>query len=132
MILLLNNLLLWNNRRYYNDGTIGISLDETTTVKDVNDLYKIFSANITIEDVAQDDSYLARSLDRSNFYRTIPYLQHPVFNSYHSETRIVRYMKSLENKDVSLVHSMIPLVSDCYFTNSSFHSLFVSNISTFI
>ena len=38
------------------------------------------------------------------------YLQHPIFNSHHSETQLVRYMKKLENKDVSLVHSMIPLV----------------------
>jgi hypothetical protein len=48
---------------------------------------------------------------QSSFRRTSPYLTHPVFNSYHSETQIVRYMKKLENKDVSLVHSMIPLVS---------------------
>lgn len=77
----------------------------------MNDLFKIFSANTTIEEVVKDESFLARSLDKSDFHRTIPYLQHPVFNSYHSETRIVRYMKSLENKDVSLVHSMIPLVT---------------------
>lgn len=51
------------------------------------------------------------SIFQSSFRRTSPYLTHPVFNSYHSETRIVRYMKTLENKDVSLVHSMIPLVS---------------------
>lgn len=60
--------------------------------------------------MVKDESFLARSLDKSDFHRTISYLQHPVFNSYHSETRIVRYMKSLENKDISLVHSMIPLV----------------------
>jgi glycine cleavage system protein P-like pyridoxal-binding family len=51
------------------------------------------------------------SIFQSSFRRTSPFLTHPVFNSYHSETRIVRYMKTLENKDVSLVHSMIPLVS---------------------
>jgi glycine dehydrogenase len=45
------------------------------------------------------------------FARQSPYLTHPTFNSHHSETEIVRYMKKLENKDVSLVHSMIPLVS---------------------
>lgn len=82
----------------------------------MNDLYKVFLANTIVEDVIQDEDLLARSLDKSDFHRTIPYLQHPVFNSYHSETRIVRYMKSLENKDVSLVHSMIPLVNSCNFT----------------
>jgi len=57
------------------------------------------------------------SIFQSSFRRTSPYLTHPVFNSYHSETRIVRYMKTLENKDVSLVHSMIPLVSTDLFLN---------------
>lgn len=76
----------------------------------MNDLFKIFSANITVEEVVKDENFLTKSLDKSDFHRTISYLQHPVFNSHHSETRIVRYMKSLENKDVSLVHSMIPLV----------------------
>lgn len=85
----------------------------------MNDLYKVFSANITVEDVVKEESYLTRRLDKSDFHRTIPYLQHPVFNSYHSETRIVRYMKSLENKDVSLVHSMIPLGSCTMKLNST-------------
>lgn len=102
--------------RYHSDGTIGISLDETTTIEDLNDLYRVFSANITVEDIIKDEDFLAKSLDKSDFHRTITFLQHPVFNSYHSETRIVRYMKSLENKDVSLVHSMIPLVRGCNFT----------------
>lgn len=82
----------------------------------MNDLYNVFSVNTTVEDVIKNEDFLARSLDKSDFHRTIPYLQHHVFNSYHSETRIVRYMKSLENKDVSLVHSMIPLVSGFNFT----------------
>ncbi|XP_050454391.1 glycine dehydrogenase (decarboxylating), mitochondrial isoform X1 [Cataglyphis hispanica] len=107
------------NLRYYSDGTIGIALDETTTIEDVNDLYNVFSANTTVEDVIKNEDFLARSLNKSDFHRTIPYLQHPVFNSYHSETRIVRYMKSLENKDVSLVHSMIPLGSCTMKLNST-------------
>ena len=65
-----------------------------------------------------------KSILRSSFKRLSDYLTHPVFNTYHSETNIVRYMKLLENKDISLCHSMIPLVcnkicnmyrySDCY------------------
>lgn len=53
----------------------------------------------------------ANSVLKGPFRRTSPYLTHPVFNMHHSETRLVRYMKRLENKDISLVHSMIPLVS---------------------
>lgn len=49
--------------------------------------------------------------------RTSKYLQHPIFNTHQSETQIVRYMKQLENKDVSLVHSMIPLVSQVFDCN---------------
>lgn len=50
-------------------------------------------------------------INSSSFRRETSYLTHPVFNSHHSEMKLVRYMKRLENKDVSLVHSMIPLVS---------------------
>lgn len=50
-------------------------------------------------------------LSNSQFKRTSKFLTHPIFNTHHSETQLVRYMKILENKDVSLVHSMIPLVS---------------------
>lgn len=92
----------------------------------MNDLFKIFLANITIEEVVKDESFLTRSLDNSDFHRTILYLQHPVFNSYHSETRIVRYMKSLENKDVSLVHSMIPLVIIFFFKHYTRIRMFAS------
>ncbi|XP_076631388.1 glycine dehydrogenase (decarboxylating), mitochondrial [Colletes latitarsis] len=106
------------NFRYYDDG-VGISLDETTTVQDVNDIYKIFSANVTVEDVCQNEFYMDRNLNKSDFVRTTPFLQHPVFNNHRSETRIVRYMKSLENKDVSLVHSMIPLGSCTMKLNST-------------
>lgn len=95
--------------RYYEDG-VGISLDETTTEQDINDIFKIFCADTTVEEMCREDVCLERNLNKSHFARSTPYLQHPVFNSHHSETRIVRYMKSLENKDVSLVHSMIPLV----------------------
>ena len=53
------------------------------------------------------------------FRRTSEFMTHPVFNTYHSETEIVRYMKKLENKDVSLVHSMIPLVSLAFLFDDS-------------
>ncbi|KOX69058.1 Glycine dehydrogenase [decarboxylating], mitochondrial [Melipona quadrifasciata] len=106
------------NFRYYEDG-VGISLDETTTEQDVNDIFNIFSADTNVEEISKKDTYLDRNLSKSYFARSTPYLQHPVFNSHQSETRIVRYMKSLENKDVSLVHSMIPLGSCTMKLNST-------------
>ncbi|KAJ8668011.1 hypothetical protein QAD02_009674 [Eretmocerus hayati] len=107
------------NLRYNQDGTVGISLDETTKPEDVNDLFKIFSVDTTVEKVINDGLIEGKDLSSSHLNRTTPYLQHPVFNSYHSETRLVRYMKSLENKDISLVHSMIPLGSCTMKLNST-------------
>ncbi|KAH0550148.1 glycine dehydrogenase (decarboxylating), mitochondrial [Cotesia glomerata] len=107
------------NLRYNQDGSIGISLDETTTPNDVNDLFKIFEAEQTVEDILNNDSLNEKNLTNSEFKRTSAYLEHPVFNMHHSETRIVRYMKALENKDISLVHSMIPLGSCTMKLNST-------------
>lgn len=107
------------NFRYNEDGSIGLSLDETTTVEDVNELLKIFGVNNTVEQIVESGVIAERDLSKSPFKRTSNYLTHPVFNSHHSETRIVRYMKSLENKDVSLVHSMIPLGSCTMKLNST-------------
>jgi len=59
-----------------------------------------------------NDELLEKSVSKTIFKRTSQYLQHEVFKNHQSETKIVRYMKQLENKDVSLVHSMIPLVSE--------------------
>ena len=60
--------------------------------------------------VAKQSNVLANSLENSEWCRSSHYLSQAVFNSHHSETQIMRYMKSLENKDISLVHSMIALV----------------------
>ncbi|XP_043475582.1 glycine dehydrogenase (decarboxylating), mitochondrial isoform X2 [Leptopilina heterotoma] len=107
------------NLRYNEDGTIGVSLDETTTIDDVNELLKIFNVTKKVDEIVEKESFVKNDLNVSPFRRTSNYLTHPVFNSHHSETRIVRYMKSLENKDVSLVHSMIPLGSCTMKLNST-------------
>jgi glycine dehydrogenase len=80
------------NFRYFEDGAIGISVDETTTIEDVADIVKTFTAPIHLR-------------------RQSEYLTHPVFNSHHSETEMMRYIRSLERKDVGLDTSMIPLGS---------------------
>ncbi len=92
-------------------GKLGISLDETTTVADVEALFAVFGVK---EDVAALSTEIA-----GNEFAAIPealrrtsvYLTHPVFNTYHSETQMMRYLKQLENKDFSLTHGMIPLGS---------------------
>uniref|UniRef100_A0A4X2K9D1 Glycine cleavage system P protein n=1 Tax=Vombatus ursinus TaxID=29139 RepID=A0A4X2K9D1_VOMUR len=98
------------NFRLFGDGTLGISLDETVTEKDLDDLLWIFGCESSAELVAESMGEEKRGILGTPFKRTSPFLTHQVFNSYHSETNIVRYMKKLENKDISLVHSMIPLV----------------------
>jgi glycine dehydrogenase len=99
------------NLRYAGD-TVGISLDETTTLDDVKDLVRVFA-------VAQgkDGQALIRTdapfqlKAPSALRRTSAYLTHPVFNTHHSETQMMRYIRSLERKDVGLDTSMIPLGS---------------------
>ncbi|MCG6202709.1 aminomethyl-transferring glycine dehydrogenase [Psychromonas antarctica] len=91
---------------------LGISLDETTTAKDVEDLLlAITGKEVRINDfsdtIAPDEFAAIPTACR----RTSKYLTHPVFSEHHSETQMMRYMKKLENKDYSLTHGMIPLGS---------------------
>lgn len=99
------------NLRYYPDGKhIGISIDETVTDEDVEDLLWVFEGQK--ESVSYPSDLLPKSeLNSGELTRTSKYLSHPLFNTYQSETNLIRYMKRLENKDISLVHSMIPLGS---------------------
>ncbi|WP_273994839.1 aminomethyl-transferring glycine dehydrogenase [Vibrio parahaemolyticus] len=92
-------------------GKLGISLDETTTVADVEALFAVFGVK---EDVAALSTEIAGNEFAAipeALRRTSEYLTHPVFNTYHSETQMMRYLKQLENKDFSLTHGMIPLGS---------------------
>ncbi len=98
------------NLRYFEDGKIGISLDETSSVQKVEDLFKVFAqvADKTVSFLKAEDFSLAWP---ENIQRKLAYMTHPVFNSYHKEHEMLRYIKRLENKDVSLTHSMISLGS---------------------
>ncbi|XP_028135002.1 glycine dehydrogenase (decarboxylating), mitochondrial [Diabrotica virgifera virgifera] len=107
------------NYRYYDDGAVGVALDETVTFNDVNDIFYTFGCPQKVENIVNSPMIRERAIYRSEYKRTSPFLTHPVFNSHHSETRIVRYMKILENKDISLVHSMIPLGSCTMKLNST-------------
>ena len=97
------------NLRTIEADLIGISLDETTTIEDVQTLLSIFGVSA---DVVELDGEVNNRLSIPEaIQRTSEYLTHPVFNRYHSETEMLRYMKRLENKDFSLTHGMIPLGS---------------------
>ena len=91
-----NNL----NFRYFDNGDVGISLDETTSQGDLNDILSIFNSELS----QSDDFNL--SLNRKSTF-----LNHEVFNKYHSETEMMRYMHRLETKDLTLNTSMISLGS---------------------
>jgi glycine dehydrogenase len=99
------------NLRYYDDGSVGVALDETVSAEDLDALFTVFGATngqrLYAEAVAADlDSGYDGPLPRQTSY-----LDHPVFNQYHSEGELTRYMSSLADKDLSLTHSMIPLGS---------------------
>lgn len=104
------------NFRYGKDGTIGIAFDETVKPEDIKDILWVFKCELNERKTGDKfDS----PIDNTKFLRTSSYLTHTVFNSHQSETRIIRYMKKLENKDISLVHSMIPLGSCTMKLNST-------------
>lgn len=95
------------NFRAVNNTQVGISLDETTNVDEVNDILAVFGAGkVTEAEVEKAATGIPASQQR-----TSSYLLHPVFNTHHSETEMMRYIKSLENKDLSLNTSMISLGS---------------------
>lgn len=100
------------NFRYFNNDLVGFSIDETTTYTDVLDL-------LLILDQENESSIASFNIDEdatldhipSSLTRTSEFLTHPVFNSHHSETEMMRYIKQLENRDLSLNTSMISLGS---------------------
>lgn len=98
------------NFRYYDDRHIGISLDETTTTSTLFDVINSFVNDVDPVDYSIEHE---GSIDiiPTTLTRTSEFLTHPVFNTYHSETLMMRYIHSLESKDFSLVHGMIPLGS---------------------
>ncbi|WP_075879283.1 aminomethyl-transferring glycine dehydrogenase [Vreelandella massiliensis] len=102
------------NLRYFADGDVGISLDETTTAHDVTLLFDVVLGDEHGLSVAGlDEKVLAEGLSGipAACKRTSDFLTHPTFKRYRSETEMLRYLKRLENKDLSLAHAMIPLGS---------------------
>jgi glycine dehydrogenase len=107
------------NFNYLNDTELTISFGEPHTLNDVNTILSIFND--------PNCPALSTSSLASEFLRSDAVFSHPVFNSYHSESRMMRYLKRLENKDLSLVHSMIPLGSCTMKLNAASELIPISN-----
>ncbi|WP_444919167.1 aminomethyl-transferring glycine dehydrogenase [Microbulbifer sp. JMSA003] len=102
------------NLRKIGEDALGVSLSETATLQDVSDLINAFIGTEHSIDLHTLDSEIASKGSLgvpAALARDTEFLTHPVFNTYHSETEMLRYLKSLEAKDIALNHSMIPLGS---------------------
>ena len=98
------------NFNYFSDGTVSISLDETSSTATVQQIVALFE-KLTNKKAAAQNATIKNASIPASLTRTSTYLQHPVFNTHHSETQMMRYIKQLENKDLSLNTSMISLGS---------------------
>jgi glycine dehydrogenase len=98
------------NFRHVDAKTIGLSLDETTTREAVEMVWQVFAGATVGFTVAAIDAAVADAIPAA-IRRTTPYLTHPVFNRFHSETEMLRYLRQLADKDVALDRAMIPLGS---------------------
>jgi glycine dehydrogenase len=98
------------NFLYVDENTVCISLNETTSITDLNKIVSIF-ADATGKQSSTISELQTGNQIPSNLERTSTFLQHDVFNKYHSETALMRYIKMLERKDLALNHSMISLGS---------------------
>jgi glycine dehydrogenase len=99
------------NIRVIGNRRIAIALDETVSVGDISDLISIFSLDVALPYMLGDSGVHTEPAIPEAFRRTTPFLTHPVFHRCHSETEMLRYIKRLEVKDLSLTAAMIPLGS---------------------
>lgn len=99
------------NFRVYEDGSLGIALDETVRPEDLNALFRVFATGSEATLFAETLAVSIEGGYTGAQARTSDYLAHPVFNSYHSESELMRYMHRLASRDLSLTTSMIPLGS---------------------
>ena len=98
------------NLRRLSPTSLAVAIDETTTLRDLGDIVDAFSDGKKVEDL-ETVAEVTRSATPASLARKSAYLTHAVFNTHHSETEMLRYMRKLESRDLSLAHSMIPLGS---------------------
>ncbi len=99
------------NFRFIDNNHFSITFDESTTLEDIDNLIKFFNENNLKINFDNIENNLDVIFDGNSFLREDKILSHPVFNIYHSETEMMRYLKKLENKDLALNRTMIPLGS---------------------
>jgi glycine dehydrogenase len=99
------------NLRQFDDSTIGVSIDETTCGDDLVALFEVFAGEQAPRFSPEELALQVKAKLPPTLTRTSTYLTHPVFNSYHSETELLRYMNRLQSRDLSLTTAMIPLGS---------------------
>lgn len=99
------------NFRYFETGEIGISIDETTNSTKVQELLAVFALCAGSSKSFMIESITSKITIKDSQIRKTDFLTHPTFNSYQTETELMRYIKRLDRKDISLAHSMIPLGS---------------------
>ena len=113
------------NFLYIDEDTVGISINEATTARDLNDIAFIFAAAVEKETIEIEKTNASKLLP--SVVRKTTFLEEAVFNSYHSETEMMRYIKKLERKDLSLNHSMIALGSCTMKLNAAAEMLSLSS-----
>jgi glycine cleavage system P protein (glycine dehydrogenase) len=99
------------NFRYRSDGSINVAVDETTDARDIEAIIKVFAKGTGANARVDFSSDGLVTTYPEGFARATDFLSHPIFNTHHSETQMMRYIRSLERKDVGLDTSMIPLGS---------------------
>ncbi len=116
------------NLRYFGcESCIGISIDETTLIEDLNVLLYIFAEAIGKPQPTLSEAPIDKIFIEDKYLRKSNFLQHEVFKKYHTETELMRYIKRLDRKDISLAHSMISLGSCTMKLNAAAELFALSN-----
>ncbi len=114
------------NFNYIDANHVSISLNETVSLKELNAIVDCFEQAFNVQDIEITELVATTAID-SQLARTTDFLNHEVFNTYHSETEMMRYIKKLERKDLALNHSMISLGSCTMKLNAASEMLPLSN-----